>query len=114
MRDFRSTLIVQDPRTGADYTAVAHMNNPVYFGGGSWLFFQAQFDPEQRYTVLGVGNRPGVRMMITGFAMIVIGLMYAFYLKPVIIRRMKQGALAAAAAKKTSNRESAEEVVGSV
>jgi hypothetical protein len=113
MRDFRSTLTVLDPKTGEDYTAVAHMNNPVYFGGGSWLFFQAQFDPQQRYTVLGVGNRPGVWMMMTGFIMVVVGLMYAFYLKPVIIRRMKQNALAAAAAKKATSRKGAEELVGS-
>jgi hypothetical protein len=108
MRDFRSTLGVLDPRTGEEATAVAHMNNPVYFGGGSWLFFQAQFDPGQRYTVLGVGNRPGVWIMLTGFVMIVVGLMYAFYLKPLIIRRMKQNALAAAAAKKAGSRKRAE------
>jgi len=46
--------------------------------------------------------------MLTGFVMIVAGLMYAFYLKPLIIRRMKQNALAAAAAKKAAPRKTAE------
>jgi len=38
----------------------------------------------------------------------VIGLMYAFYLKPLIVRRMKENALAAAAAKKTPKVEKKE------
>jgi hypothetical protein len=37
--------------------------------------------------------------MTTGCAMIFVGLMYAFYLKPIIIRRMKARAIAAAQAK---------------
>jgi hypothetical protein len=100
IRDFRSTVTVHDPQSGEEVTAVAHMNNPIYFGNGAWLFFQAQYDQQQRWTVLGVGNRPGVNFMILGCVMMVIGLMYAFYLKPTIIRRMKERALAEAAAKK--------------
>jgi hypothetical protein len=94
MRDFSSTLTIEDHRTGEKTTDVAHMNHPVYFGDGSWLFFQAQWDPEgQRWTILGVGNRPGVGVMVTGCVMIVAGLMYAFYIKPIVIRRMKRKAL---------------------
>jgi hypothetical protein len=109
MRDFRSTLVVEDPKTGESATSVAHMNSPIYFGSGSWLFFQAQYDPQQRWTVLGVGNRPGVGMMLMGFLLVVVGLMYAFYLKPIIIRRMKEKALAQAAGKKKM--KSADELV---
>ncbi len=99
-RDFRSTLIIDDPRTSTSETAVAHMNNPVYFDGGRWLFFQAAYDSEaSSFTVLGVGNRPCVWIMTTGCVMIFVGLMYAFYLKPIIIRNMKANALAAAAAR---------------
>ncbi|MGH7178678.1 MAG: hypothetical protein ACREJC_14975, partial [Tepidisphaeraceae bacterium] len=94
MRDFVSTLSIVDPETGHRATGTAHMNNPVYFGDGSWLFFQAQWDPDgQRWTVLGVGNRPGVSVMILGCSMIIVGVLYAFYVKPVIVRRMKQTAL---------------------
>jgi hypothetical protein len=85
------------------------MNHPVYFDGGSWLFFQAQWDPEgQRWTILGVGNRPGVPVMIGGCVMIVMGVLYAFYVKPIVIRRMKQKALQKAAEKKSRDEVPAE------
>jgi hypothetical protein len=113
IRDFRSTVVVHDPASGDEFTAVAHMNNPIYFGSGAWLFFQAQFDPKSRWTVLGVGNRPGVSLMILGCLLMVVGLMYAFYLKPVIIRRMKEKALAEAAAKKAAAKRPQEELVAS-
>src|SRR5205814_1164020 len=101
MRDFRATLDVQDVRSGERSTGVAHMNSPVYFDGGKWLFFQASFDGQaQRWTGLGVGNRPGVWVMLGGFVMIFVGVVYAFYLKPIIIRRMKADAIAKAAEKK--------------
>ena len=106
MRDFASTLTIEDHHSGEKTTDVAHMNHPVYFGGGSWLFFQAQWDPDgQRWTILGVGNRPGVGVMVSGCVMIVIGLMYAFYVKPIVVRRMKQSALAKAQAKVSTREE---------
>ena len=60
MRDFQIDIDGRRSRqwTGTSVTDVAHMNHPIYFGSGSWLFFQAQWDPDgQRWTVLGVGNR---------------------------------------------------------
>jgi len=114
MRDFRSTLTVEDKHSGEKFTDAAHMNHPIYFNApgkvpglgnmlpfqDSWLFFQAQYDPQQRWTVLGVGNRPGAWLMTVGSVMIFVGLIYAFYIKPVVIRRMKAKALAQAEAKK--------------
>ncbi|MCC6240099.1 MAG: hypothetical protein IT448_07370 [Phycisphaerales bacterium] len=101
-RDFKSHLTLIDPQSGQKRQAVAHMNNPIYFGGlgdSYWTLFQAQWDPDgQRFTVLGVGNRPGVWVMTLGCVMITVGLLWAFYLKPVLIRRMKQKALAKAMA----------------
>ncbi len=78
---------------------MASLNHPIYFNGGRWLFFQAAYDPNvpHTWTQLGVGNRPAVRVMEAGCGLIVAGLLYAFYLKPVIIRRMKERALAEAA-----------------
>ena len=101
-RDFKSTLSIEDKATGQTMVDVAHMNHPVYFPPGlfgkSWTFFQAQWDPEgQRWTVLGVGNRHGTWTMTLGCVMIFVGLLYAFYLKPIIIRRMKTKALLKAA-----------------
>jgi hypothetical protein len=100
MRDFKSTLWIEDVSGKIPpYTDVAHMNSPVYFSRGAWLFFQAQWDPEgQRFTVLGIGNRPFIGTMTMGCVMIFSGLLYAFYVKPIIIRRMKEQALAKALA----------------
>jgi hypothetical protein len=100
MRDFKSHLTISD-RSGKTEQGEAHMNNPFYFDNGTWLFYQAQWDPEgQTFTVLGVGNRPGVWTMTLGCIMIGVGLLWAFYLKPIIIRRMKEQALRKAAAAK--------------
>ncbi|GMU19929.1 MAG: hypothetical protein AMXMBFR13_00330 [Phycisphaerae bacterium] len=61
-------------------------------------YFQAQWDPEiEAHTVLGVGNRNGVHAMLLGVVISIAGMVYAFYVKPVVIRRRKQAALAAAA-----------------
>jgi hypothetical protein len=96
-RDFKSYLTIEDLTNGQFTRDVAHMNHPVYYASGDWLFFQAAWDAEgQRWTILGIGNRPGVWTMIGGCCLIFVGLMYAFYLKPVIVRRMKANAIAAA------------------
>jgi hypothetical protein len=101
MRDFKSTLRIADLRDPTrQLVDVAHMNHPIYYDNGEWLFFQAQWDPDgQRYSVIGIGNRPAVRMMLTGCGMIFVGLIYAFYIKPIIIRRMKRNALSRALGK---------------
>ncbi|MFN4244087.1 MAG: hypothetical protein ACK4PI_12730 [Tepidisphaerales bacterium] len=106
-RDFKSYVTITEPN-GRVREDVAHMNNPIYFGGTPllnlgdtyWTLFQAQWDPNgQRFTVLGVGNRPGVWVMTAGSVIMTVGLLYAFYAKPLIIRRMKERALAEAKAK---------------
>lgn len=66
---------------------------------GLW-FFQSQWDPPdpngsrggvpsagRNFTVLGIGNRNGVWTMLTGCILSVIGMIYAFYVKPMIKRR---------------------------
>ena len=65
---------------------------------GYW-YFQAQWDPPEaatatsagsnglNYTILGVGNRNGVVTMLIGSVLSVIGMIYAFYVKPIIRRR---------------------------
>ncbi|MCP4838852.1 MAG: hypothetical protein GY894_05755 [Planctomycetes bacterium] len=66
---------------------------------GLW-FFQSQWDPPdpsgsrggvpsagRNFTVLGVGNRNGVWTMLAGCVLSVVGMIYAFYIKPMIKRR---------------------------
>ena len=111
MRDFKSHLTLRKRGDETPIEAVAHLNNPVYLNykypttlgkilpAESWLFYQNQWDPEnQQFTVLGVGNRPAIGVMIGGCVLIVLGTLYAFYAKPLIVRRMKANALARHAA----------------
>jgi hypothetical protein len=80
------------------------VNSPAEHGG--FWYFQAQWDPPRpqdgyaglNYTVLGVGNRVGVNAMLAGCCLSVLGMIYAFYVKPVIKRRKQRDALALAAA----------------
>jgi hypothetical protein len=74
------------------------VNDPIERDG--WWYFQAQWDPpdESRsagqrasaglnYTVLGVGNREGVWVQLAGCIIAVVGMIYAFYIKPILKRR---------------------------
>jgi hypothetical protein len=72
------------------------LTSPVYYDHGNWIFFQAGYDPDGQSSTIGVGNRPGVGMMLMGCVMIVGGLLYAFYVKPIVVQRMKAKALEAA------------------
>ncbi len=80
-------------------------NNPKAFGG-LW-FFQASWDPPRgpsqtepngyaglNHTGLGVGNRKGVWTMLLGSCISVLGMIYAFYIKPVIKRRQRDAVYA--------------------
>jgi len=44
--------------------------------------------------VLGVGNRVGVHVQLAGCCIAVLGMIYAFYVKPVIKRRRQDEVLA--------------------
>ena len=76
------------------------VNSPVEYGGLS--YFQAQWDPPDpaegygglNYTVLGVGNRHGVNVMLVGCCIAVLGMIYAFYVKPAMKRRRARAAYA--------------------
>ena len=89
-------------RAGGEWSEVNDVkaNSPSAFNG-MW-FFQASWDPPQQpgpdgtggspglnHTGLGVGNREGVITMLVGTTLSVIGMIYAFYIKPVIKRRRR-------------------------
>jgi hypothetical protein len=98
------------------------VNDPVQHAGLS--YFQAQWDPPDparfegdrasrglNYTVLGVGNRHGVYTQLAGCTIAVLGMMYAFYVKPILRRRQLESALAAAKARSTEGRAEAPQPV---
>jgi hypothetical protein len=85
------------------------MNKPIEHAG--LAYFQSQWDPPDQarfegdraslglnYTVLGVANRNGVWTMLIGCCISVLGMIYAFYVKPVIKRRQREAVLAGLAA----------------
>lgn len=80
-----------------DWSGVTEVrsNHPVQHGH-LW-YFQSQYDPQtQSHTVLGVGNRVAVGWMLAGVCLSIAGMLYAFYIKPVLIRRRQQRGGAAA------------------
>lgn len=114
IRDYTSRVRFRDPAAGADSTATnsgwsapveVSVNNPIEHDG-LW-YFQAQWDPPEdsreegetpsqgfNYTVLGVGNRNGVYVQLLGCCIAVSGMIYAFYVKPVLKRRRQDEVLA--------------------
>ncbi len=94
MRDFKSFITLTNPKTGQRTPGVVSLNEPVFYDNNRWIFFQSQWDPTgQRWTVLGVGNRPGVLGMAIGCGLIIFGIFYAFYIKPIIIKAKKNKAI---------------------
>ncbi|MDH3283904.1 MAG: hypothetical protein OEQ13_04125 [Acidobacteriota bacterium] len=91
-RDFISLVRFQQDGAWSDLREI-RSNQPTEYRG--WWFFQSTWDPpdEQRsyagmnYTGLGVGNRRGVAIMLAGSIMTVLGTFWAFYIKPLLLRR---------------------------
>jgi len=109
IRDYKSRLRFRDAGSAAwSDTVDTSMNSPAEHNG-LW-YFQAQWDaPDNRpseggiasaglnYTVLGVANREGVYIQLLGCAVAVLGMIYAFYVKPVLKRRNREAVLASLA-----------------
>jgi len=115
VRDWTSVITFQEDGAWTQPMSVS-VNAPIEYAGLS--YFQAQWDPPMgsrfqgdptsaglNYTVLGVGSRHGVNMQLVGCCISVIGMIYAFYVKPYIRRRDRAKALAAAEARAGSERE---------
>jgi len=108
IRDYTSLLRFRDsPDQPWGSPTQVSVNAPVEHRG-LW-FFQAQWDPPEpvsardprgsaglNYTVLGVGNREGVWTQLAGCVIAVAGMAYAFYVKPILIRRRTERAKEAA------------------
>ena len=97
IRNWTSLVRFAGPGGLSDPVAVS-VNEPVEHDG--YWFFQSQWDPPMgprfegdppsaglNYTVLGVGNRHGVGVQLLGCCIAVAGMLYAFYVKPLLRRR---------------------------
>lgn len=113
--DWTSLVVFDDGSGGWTEPLRVHMNNPKEHAG--FWYFQSQWDPPERsrgtgdpgsrglnYTILGVANRHGVVMQLVGCCISVIGMIYAFYVKPWIKRRRRDAVYAAVAVGRTETR----------
>ncbi len=57
--------------------------------------------PFARFTILGVGNNPGIYVIAAGAVMMCAGIPWAFYIKPLLVRRQKKKIQARLAAEQT-------------
>ena len=48
---------------------------------------QGRFLNQQRFTILGIGNNVGIRIIAIGGIMVFAGTPWAFYIKPWLLRR---------------------------
>ncbi|MFO0829612.1 MAG: hypothetical protein U0572_15845 [Phycisphaerales bacterium] len=106
IRDYTSMVRFRDSNSASWGEPLRlSVNQPVEHRG--YWYFQAQWDPPDRprfegdrgsaglnYTVLGVGNRNGVWTMLAGCCIAVIGMLYAFYVKPLIKRKQREAVYA--------------------
>ncbi len=93
-KNYISTLAVKDKANGEARTLVAELNAPASDHG--LYYFQSAWDgedqapAERRFSVIGVGNRPGIWIMIVGAALMIAGIGYSFYVKPILLNVKKQ------------------------
>jgi hypothetical protein len=83
---WRSDLLVQ-PSGAATAVPAAVYTNQTYTVGPYTLFQSGAATDHWSWTVLGVGNSRGIWPMTVGCLLIVLGTLYAFYAKPLILRR---------------------------
>ncbi len=100
VRDFISRL---RPFKGGEWQPeiTTSLNDPATYDDLS--YFQAEWDPgNMAFTGLGVGNRDGVYIQLLGTCIAVFGMIYVFYVKPVIKRRRQQAVWAQVESAKNS------------
>lgn len=79
-----------------------------------WTATQQQADagmikgPYAKFTILGVGNNPGIHVIALGAILMGLGIPWAFYVKPWLIQREKRALAAMAAAAKGGGKAGAQ------
>lgn len=77
-------------RTAAgDMVDKAVYTNQTQTVAGWTLFQSGAANDGWSFTVLGVGNRNGILLMNVGWVLTAIGCIYAFYIKPVLLRKRR-------------------------
>ncbi len=87
-RDYRSTLRITGNGSAVPdgERLVTRLNTPVKRAG--YKFSQSGWDPEnQAYTILGVGNNPGIGLIAAGAVITCLGIPASFFVRPRLRRR---------------------------
>ncbi len=89
VKDYKSILrVVENGETVLAKTI--EVNDPLKYNG--YVFYQSSYDPEgERYTGLQVTKNPGLIVVYTGFIILCVGIVFIFYVKPFLRRKMKKG-----------------------
>jgi len=90
---FESTVRVEDPEQGTFETLIS-MNHPLHHRG--YIFFQSSFvEGRPMMSIFSVARAPGLPVVYLGTALIGVGIIWMFYVKPWLARRQAAAALAA-------------------
>ena len=111
-RDYVADLTITDlgpdgRPAGSPRRGQARLNNPLIHAG--MKLSQTGWDPgdrsdpnhqardergrfvnQQRYSIIGVGNNVGIRAIFIGACLVVVGIPWAFYVKPMLVRRQSR------------------------
>ena len=89
VKDYKSILRVVDGGKTV-MTKIIEVNDPLKYKG--YVFYQSSYDPEgERYTGLQVTRNPGLIVVFSGFILLCIGVVFIFYAKPFLRRKLKKG-----------------------
>ena len=89
VKDYKSILrVVENGKTIV--TKTIEVNNALKYKG--FVFYQSSYDPEgERYTGLQVTKNPGLLVVYTGFILLCLGIVFIFYVKPFLRRKLNKG-----------------------
>lgn len=89
VKDYKSILRVMDGGKTV-MTKTIEVNDPLKYKG--YVFYQSSYDPEgEKYTGLQVTRNPGLVVVYAGFILLCVGVVFIFYVKPFLRRRLKKG-----------------------
>ena len=89
VKDYKSILRVVDGGKTV-MTKTIEVNDPLKYKG--YVFYQSSYDPEgERYTGLQVTRNPGLAVVYSGFILLCVGVVFIFYVKPFLRRKLKKG-----------------------
>lgn len=85
VKDFKSTLrLLQDGQVVASKTI--EVNKPLKYAG--WAIYQSSYDSiRESWSGLEIAKDPGVPLVYLGFLLITVGVLYGFYIRPILTRK---------------------------